>query len=250
VSTDSPVTIRDNEGPDRFEPNDTLANPSMPPFGGRVSIPKLSIHAPSDVDVFKFTMPTGGRFLARIAFRDELGDLRLELYDEHQVQLAVSDGTGDFEQVTTDVHAGTTLYVRVLGARQKKAGPGAVATNPDFDLVAMVQPTADIIDITPHLRRSPVESAVIRFTAPVMGLDLSDLVLTRGGGNLLTDDQTLTTADGGLTWVLGNLSELTEPTGRYVLTLRAAGSGIADTSTNADLADDASETWVNAVARP
>jgi uncharacterized delta-60 repeat protein len=251
VSNDQPVTVRDNEGPDRFEANDTPATATVHPFGGRASIPKLSIHTPADADWFRFTTPSAGRFVARISFQDDLGDLRLELYNDQRVLVATSDGKGDSEQVATDVRPGTTLYISVLGSRHRGGGPKrSPGINPDYDLAVMVQPRATIDEITPHPRRDPVDSVVIRFTSPVAGLDLSDLVLTRGGRNLLTDKQTLTTTDGGLTWVLGNLSALTEANGRYVLALRAADSGIVDAVMGTELAGDAFVTWVKAAALP
>ncbi|MFO0887870.1 MAG: S8 family serine peptidase [Isosphaeraceae bacterium] len=107
-----------------------------------------------------------------------------------------------------------------------------------------VSPTADIVDVTPDPRANAVDSITIRFSEPVLGLDLSDLRLSRdGGANLLTSQQTLTSSDGGATYTLGNLSGLTGAAGTYTLGLAAAGSGIRDDSNN-PLAGNAVDTWV------
>jgi hypothetical protein len=103
-------------------------------------------------------------------------------------------------------------------------------------------PTADIVDVTPDPRDTPVDSITIVFSEPVTGFDLSDLRLRREDiGNTLTDAQTLTTSD-GITWVLGNLGGLTPPGASYELTLVAEGSGIRDGAGNA-LATGASDAW-------
>ena len=59
------------------------------------------------------------------------------------------------------------------------------------------------------------------------GFDPADLALTCDGAPVSLSGATLTTSN-NVTWTLGNLSGLTSPTGTYVLTLTAAGSGIAD----------------------
>src|SRR5262249_16824656 len=43
----------------------------------------------------------------------------------------------------------------------------------------VVKPTADILDVLPDPRITPVPSVTIRFSEPVAGLDLPDLSLTR-----------------------------------------------------------------------
>jgi hypothetical protein len=109
-------------------------------------------------------------------------------------------------------------------------------------IVDTTAPTADIVDVTPDPRDEPVDSITIRFSEPVTGFDLSDLWLTREDVVMqLTDAQTLTTTDGGVTWVLGNLADLTSP-GNFELRLRADGSNIKDAAGNL-LAADATDTW-------
>jgi hypothetical protein len=108
------------------------------------------------------------------------------------------------------------------------AGGTPGRSNLDFD-----QPSADVVDVTPDPRTTPVDTIRIVFNEPVRGLDLSDLSLTlNGGANLLTGSQTLETAD-NVTWTLGNLAGLTAAPGAYTLTLNASGSGVADWAGNA-----------------
>jgi hypothetical protein len=96
-------------------------------------------------------------------------------------------------------------------------------------------------------RTAAVDTIKIVFSQRVEGFDVSDLTLTRDGGpNLLTGAQTLQSTDGGRTWLLRNLRQLTELPGRYTLTLNATGSGITNTSTLAQpLLEGAVEEWDN-----
>ena len=107
-------------------------------------------------------------------------------------------------------------------------------------------PTVDIVDVRDP-RTAAVDTIKIVFSQRVEGFDISDLTLTRDGGpNLLTGAQTLQSTDGGRTWLLRNLRALTELSGRYALTLNAAGSGIRNTSTLAQpLLEGAVEEWDN-----
>ncbi|MGE5610758.1 MAG: hypothetical protein ACM359_16020, partial [Bacillota bacterium] len=89
-------------------------------------------------------------------------------------------------------------------------------------------------------RNGSIDTISIEFNEAVTGFDLSDLRLSRDGGeNLLTAAQTVSSSD-GKTWTLSNLAGLTGRLGTYVLTLNAVGSGIADAAGNA-LAADATE---------
>jgi hypothetical protein len=84
----------------------------------------------------------------------------------------------------------------------------------------------------------------ITFSKPVMGLDLSDLKLTRDGNELLlTWAQGLTTTD-NKTWTLSGLSSLTSAPGTYTLSLDSDGSGITDLTGNKHLSGKASESFV------
>ena len=84
------------------------------------------------------------------------------------------------------------------------------------------------------------------FSEVVSGFDVSDLTLTR-----ITDDAqdvslvsaTLSTSD-DVTWTLSNLTGLTGASGRYQLSLEAAGSGITDLAAN-PLAERGEDQWIN-----
>jgi len=107
-------------------------------------------------------------------------------------------------------------------------------------------PAAAITAVDPDPRTTSVDSITIVFSEAVTGFDLADLALVRNGsGNLLTAAQTLVTSD-SITYVLGNLADLTWPEGAYALSLIAAGSQIEDAHGN-DLAEPASEGFVVSV---
>jgi hypothetical protein len=117
-------------------------------------------------------------------------------------------------------------------------------------VVDATRPTATVTAVSPDPRLSPVDSMTVTFSESISGLDLADLRLSRdGGANLLTGAQTLTTLDGGDTWVLGNLAGLTAADGNYTLTLVSNNSGVADAAGNT-LAADAAETWRVDVTAP
>lgn len=123
------------------------------------------------------------------------------------------------------------------------AGNPLPADASDTWTVDSVAPTADIVDVTPDPRDTPVDSITVTFSESVTGFDLADLRLTRDGepNNLLTASHTLTSSD-GVTWVLGNLADVTPRGSEYTLTLLASGAGIRDAAGNA-LASDASDIW-------
>ena len=75
------------------------------------------------------------------------------------------------------------------------------------------------------------------------GFNVTDLTLTKDGGpNLITAAQTLTTTD-NTTFVIGNLSPITNQTGTYTLTLNAGTSGITSKATGKALANSASASF-------
>ena len=110
-----------------------------------------------------------------------------------------------------------------------------------FTFIDNVSPTADIVDILPDPRSSPVGLVEIVFSEPVSGVDINDLSLTLNGDavslaglsvNQIADDQY--TID---------LTSVTPAGGTYTLTLVAAGSGVIDNAGN-PLASDAADSWV------
>jgi hypothetical protein len=142
-------------------------------------------------------------------------------------------------------------YVLTVGTGiADAAGNALAAPATDQWVVDSTPPTADIVDVTPDPRDQPVDSITIRFSEPVTGFDPSDLRLTREDVVMnLTDAQTLTTTDGGVTWVLGNLADLTPQGGRFTLSLFAASSNIQDAAGNA-LVTDASDSWTEGQVAP
>jgi len=104
-------------------------------------------------------------------------------------------------------------------------------------------PTADIVNVAPDPRQTPVSQIEIVFSEAVVGFEVGDLILSRdGGANLLTGNESLTTAD-HVTWTLGGLEGLTATDGTYTLSLPAATSGVVNQA-QVLLENDASDTWV------
>ena len=115
--------------------------------------------------------------------------------------------------------------------------------------VEIVSPTVDIVDVTPDPRHTSVSQITITFSEAVTGFDLADLQFTRGGSPVSLDlGQTLATSN-NITWTLDGLAMLTAVGGYYVLTLIAAGAGIADLAGNS-LAIGASDSFVTDVTAP
>jgi hypothetical protein len=134
-----------------------------------------------------------------------------------------------------------TLVAAGSGIIDVTANPLTVGAT-DAWVVDVTPPTVDIVDVTPDPRTTSVPSISIVFSEAVTGFDLADLSLTLNGGpNLLTGSQTLTTGN-NITFTLNNLAALTAAPGSYVLTLNAAGAGIADSLGNA-LTGSANDAW-------
>lgn len=88
-------------------------------------------------------------------------------------------------------------------------------------------------------------SVTFAFSEPVAGFELADLRLTRGGVNLLTGAQTLSTTDSRV-WTLGNLAPITSAAGTYAVSLSPVGTGVTDLAGN-PLAQSVSRTWTRAI---
>ncbi|MCY2955347.1 MAG: lamin tail domain-containing protein [Planctomycetota bacterium] len=113
-------------------------------------------------------------------------------------------------------------------------------------------PTGSISPAVPDPRTTPVNAITFTFSKAVVGFDLGDLRLTRDGVELLlTASQTLTSGNGGVTWVLGGLTSLTTANATYELTLDPDNSGILDAATGTKhLAGKAVESFKVGVALP
>jgi hypothetical protein len=142
------------------------------------------------------------------------------------------------QYLLTVVAAGSGIQDTAHNVMAADASDAWVMNNPDI-----AGPTANITDVTPDPRGTPVNTISIVFSEIVTGFDLSDLTLTRNGGpNMLSASHTLTTADNGKTWVLGGLLNQTGVEGQYLLTLKPTGTGIADLAGNA-IAGGATDAW-------
>jgi hypothetical protein len=156
------------------------------------------------------------------------------------IAIGSSTATGTTTNVTTDgvtklADGGHTITaIQTISGLQSAISPGESIT------VDTSTPTATITVVTPNPQGTPVASINIAFSEKVYGLTLSGLTLSvNGGPNLLTSSQTLTSVD-GITWTLGNLSNITDlPGGTYTLSLAAA----AAQSTAGDLSSAATQSW-------
>jgi hypothetical protein len=84
------------------------------------------MHAPDNNDFYRFTAAGTGNFTATVAFRHAAGDIDAVLYDANGNMLTGSAGVTDSEQLTANLTAGQTYYLRVYGYQ------GAV--NPSYSL--------------------------------------------------------------------------------------------------------------------
>jgi hypothetical protein len=149
-------------------------------------------------------------------------------------------GSGSSYTVTVNTGAGNgtlRLDVKTTTTIQDLAGnplPGTGYSGGPSYTIDKTAPTVALTPVTPSPRNTAVASMTIVFSKPVLGFGLASLQLTiSGGGNLLTGSQTLTTTD-HITWVLGNLAGLTDPTRRLVVfTLSLSPAGVTDAAGNA-----------------
>jgi len=177
------------------------------------------------------TVHVGGRYYAAGNNGDDTWTL-----PDNAIQPALADGTYEVTICAADA-AGRVAFDTSTEELVISAGGD------------VTPPTADVTDVTPDPRTTPVDQIEIVFSEPVTGLDLPDLGLTLdGGAELLTGGESLSTSD-HVTWTLAALGGKTAAPGTYTLVLTAAGSGIEDAAGN-PLAGDASDSWVMGVAPP
>ncbi|MBT3198999.1 MAG: hypothetical protein HN350_03695 [Phycisphaerales bacterium] len=187
---------------------------------------------------------------------DEYGQVILEIdgvrygtdIDASLIHSTGSDPTDSgWLEASFSVPVTAGLHTITIGAYNNKATAGDEVTNAYFDdvMVSIIEehaPTADIVNVSPDPLNYGIDEIQIVFSEAVSGFELSDLSLTRdGGANLLSGAQSLTSAD-NITWTLGGLALITEPSGVYEITLTADGSGIENASLVA-LVEDASDVW-------
>ncbi len=136
----------------------------------------------------------------------------------------------DFE---TDAHS----YVVQVTADDGVQTTSQTLTITLFDSGA---PTADILDVSPKTRTSNVGVVTVHFDESVSGLGIEDFSLMRDGNVVSLSGVTVTQVTGSQYTL--NLSAVTAAEGVYVLTLKAVGSGIVD-STGHEFAVDATDGW-------
>ena len=103
-------------------------------------------------------------------------------------------------------------------------------------------PTADIVNVAMDPRGSAISTIVVNFSEAVTGVTVSDFTLTRNGTAVALSGVTITQLAPNQ-YRLGNLTSKTGSAGNYVLSLAAAGSGIADLATNT-LGGSVSDDWI------
>ncbi|MFZ1934316.1 MAG: YDG domain-containing protein [Thermoguttaceae bacterium] len=127
------------------------------------------------------------------------------------------------------------------------SGNALVGDASDTWVTDTTPPTASIVAVTPDPRNSAVGTVTVNFSEDVSGVDINDFSLTRDGTTVSLAGLAVTPVTGSQYTL--DLSTKTIPTGTYVLTLTAAGSGITDAAGNS-LTQNASETWVTTTATP
>ncbi len=95
----------------------------------------------------------------------------------------------------------TITAEQIDGTNQRS--PLSAAMNPPL-VIDTVRPTGSVAQVVPLIRNSSVDQYTITFSEPIAPLTTANLQLSLNGGtNLLTANQTLTSNDGGITWVIG-----------------------------------------------
>ncbi|HZN64484.1 MAG TPA: CotH kinase family protein, partial [Tepidisphaeraceae bacterium] len=182
----------------------------------------------------------------RIRIEDPSGEVVIDFHFD-PAWYGSTDGLGR-SLVIRDVNAPIATW----GDKPAWRPSGQHGGSPGTDDVADVTiPSGDIVDVAPDPRTTSVDNVTFSFSEPVYGLDLADLVFTRNGAplTLAAPGHTLSSADGGRTWTLGNLAPLTAPVGRYALSVKSEENGIADYGGN-PLPELPTEAWEVAALVP
>ncbi len=190
-------------------------------------------NVPVDQVLIEFTEPVAGF---------DLGDLQLtrdggsNLLDGSQSLTSSNSASWILGGLTglTNVDGTYQLILETAAAGISDTAGNALAVGATASwLLDGTPPTVAITEVTPQVRNSPIDQVTLTFSEPVSDFYLGNLNLSRDGGtNLLTADQTLTSAD-NVTWILGELSELTDLDGGYHLSVIPTASGIKDSIGNA-----------------
>lgn len=168
----------------------------------------------------------------------------------------VVGGSGSLKWYENDGAANPSFTTNSLGAVSR---PTVFAANldgdADLDLLAAsfgtdsitwhaangaANITADIIDVTPDPRETPVGTITISFSETVENVDIADFSLTRNGQAISLSG--ISVIGSGASRSI-DLSTVTSAEGTYTLSLNAQGSNIQN-SAGTRLLDDSSESWV------
>ena len=248
------------------ESNDSLATATPLPLSGNAATFSGVIgdgaYGFADVDLFAVTVPAGAVLTADIdaaTLATPSGlDSFLRIFDASGTQLAFNDdagGTLDSLASFTAPVAGT-YYVGVSAYGNGSYAAGVegsgveAGTSGAFTLrvaVSRPAPVADVIDVTPDPRTTSVSAVLVQFDQAVSGFDAADVSLTRNGTAVSLAGLTVSSTD-GLRWTIDGLAQATASAGTYVLTVRAAGSGIVAVDGGVALTTAVFDTWVTQAA--
>ena len=119
------VEIRDNEGPDRFEPNNSSARATrlMLPPGVTRTEAKLSLDTAADQDYFLVAGDNRGEITVSLTFDGSLSELNLHAYDLSGNLLATAPAVEGGRHLLLSLPAAMQYVLRVSGA-----------ANPDYAL--------------------------------------------------------------------------------------------------------------------
>ena len=248
-------------GPELFQP-DEPGDPPLPPIPGptfgNVEVGPRIPPAPTSVDLLA-SSDTGNSDSDDLTNRNNRSENRtLQFAVGGMIPGALVAVFADGNFIGGEIAQGNTTIVttngfiplpdgpRVITARQiGPDGDQASEASPELPIqVDSVPPLANIVDVTPDPRNTPVSSIDIGFTEPVGGFDRGDLVLAVGqSDNLLGPAHDLSSPDNQHFTLNSDLAGVTNVGGRYHLTLVGAGSGIADAAGN-QLVGDAVDSWL------
>jgi hypothetical protein len=178
------------------------------------------------------------------------------------VTFTFSEATTDFVLGDVTVAGGTlsafsgssTSYTATFTANDGFEGAGTVtvpagsytdavgnlgAAGSDTVAIDTLNPTADIVDVSPKARTTVPNAVSIAFDEAVTGLAVAGFTLTRDGAPISLAGASVTGS--GASYTL-DLSTLADAVGDYTLTLGEAGAGVQDSAGNG-LTSSASDSW-------
>src|SRR5205823_4832861 len=135
--------------------------------------------------------------------------------------LAVTGSGATYTLNLSSVTSASGTYVLTLvaagsGITDSTGNALSADASDSFRVNDTTTPTADIIDVTPDPRTTPVGNVTVVFSEPVTGVDISDFTLTRNGVTVSLAGVPF--SGSGTTYTL-NLTSVTQTFGTYTLTL-------------------------------